>query len=163
MLAKTLTRIIDKNQTTAKELAEMAGVSTSTVYRWIAGQSQPDFDSIRLLVRHLPNKNAQESLLHAFTTGTAWQFTQPDMELDVNADGKIDAADALDASIEAVASAAKNLKQLRLALRDGKADAEEVLELIHLLQHTSSRCMITQQVLVHLSEQNKRRKLKLVR
>lgn len=161
MLTKTLNRMIDKKQTTAREIAEMAGVSASTVYRWIAGQSQPDFDSIRLLVRHLPNKEAQESLLNVFTMGTTWQFACPDLELDINADGKIDAADALDASIEAVNSSVKNLKKLRAAFRDGKADADEVLELIHLLQCTSSQCMITQQVLVYLSEQQKRRKLKI--
>ncbi len=163
MLTKTLNMMIEKKQTTAREIAEMAGVSTSTVYRWIAGQSQPDFDSIRLLVRHLPNKEAQELLLNTFTMGTTWQFARPELELDVNADGKIDAADALDASIEAVHSSAKNLKTLRAAFRDGKADADEVLELIHLLQHTASQCTITQQVLVHLSEKNKRRKLKIAR
>lgn len=163
MLTKTLNRMIEMKQTTAREIAEMAGVSASTVYRWIAGQSQPDFDSIRLLVRHLPNKQAQESLLKTFTMGTTWQFACPDMELDVNADGKIDAADALDASIEAVHSSVKNLKQLRTAFHKGDADADDVLELIHLLQHTSSQCMITQQIVVHLCEKNKRRKLKLVR
>lgn len=163
MLTKTLNRMIRLKQTTAREIAEMAGVSTSTVYRWIAGQSQPDFDSIRLLVRHLPNKKAQESLLSVFTMGTAWQFASPDLELDVNADGKIDAADALDASIHAVHSSAENLRQLRHAFRDGMANSEQVLELIHLLQNTAGHCMITQQVLVHLSEKNKRRKLKLVR
>ncbi len=163
MLTKTLNRMIQKKQTTAREIAEMAGVSTSTVYRWIAGQSQPDFDSIRLLIRHLPNKKAQESLLSVFTMGTTWQFASPDLELDINADGKIDAADALDASILAVHSAAENLKMLRLAFRDGMANSDQVLELIHLLQNTAGHCMITQQVLVHLAEKNKRRKLKLVR
>lgn len=163
MLTKTLNRMIQKKQTTAREIAEMAGVSTSTVYRWIAGQSQPDFNSIRLLIRHLPNKKAQESLLSVFTMGTTWQFASPDLELDVNADGKIDAADALDASILAVHSAAKNLKMLRAAFRDGMANSDQILELVHLLQNTAGHCMITQQVLVHLAEKNKRRKLKLVR
>lgn len=163
MLTKTLNRMIRKKQTTAREIAEMAGVSTSTVYRWIAGQSQPDFDSIRLLIRHLPNKKAQESLLSVFTMGTTWQFASPDLELDVNADGKVDAADALDASILAVHSAADNLKKLRAAFRDGMASSDQVLELVHLLQTTAGHCMITQQVLVHLAEKNKRRKLKLVR
>jgi len=163
MLKKTLNRMILKKQTTAREIAEMAGVSTSTVYRWIAGQSQPDFDSIRLLIRHLPNKKAQESLLSVFTMGTTWQFASPDLELDVNADGKIDAADALDASIAAVHSASSNLKKLRAAFRDGMANSDQVLELVHLLQTTAGHCMITQQVLVHLAEKNKRRKLKLVR
>lgn len=163
MLTKTLNRMIEKKQTTAREIAEMAGVSASTVYRWVAGQSQPDFDSIRLLVRHLPSKDAQESLLNVFTMGTSWRFACPDMELDINADGKIDAADALDASIEAVHCSVKNLKKVREAFRDGKADADEVLELIHLLQRASSQCMVTQQVLVYLTEKQKRRKLKIAR
>ena len=63
MLAKTLKRIIDKQFTSAKEISELTGVSQSTVYRWIAGQSQPDFDSVRLLVRLLPDKRAQKALL----------------------------------------------------------------------------------------------------
>jgi len=163
MLKKTLNRMINKKQTTAREIAEMAGVSTSTVYRWIAGQSQPDFDSIRLLIRHLPNKKAQESLLSVFTMGTTWQFADIELDLDINADGKIDAADALDSSIDAVHSSGKNLKLLRTAFRDGMANPEQVLELIHLLQNTAGHCMVTQQVLVHLAEKNKRRKLKLVR
>jgi len=163
MLNKTLNRMIEKKQTSAREIAELAGVSPSTVYRWIAGQSQPDFDSIRLLLRHLPNREAQQSLLNAFTMGTNWQFACPDMELDVNADGKIDAADALDASIDAVHTSARNLKQLRAAFRDGKADADEVLELVHLLQQTASHCLVTQQVLVHIMEKQKRRKLKIAR
>ncbi|GAB4108064.1 MAG: hypothetical protein Kow00105_13930 [Phycisphaeraceae bacterium] len=163
MLSKTLNRMIEKKQTSAREIAELAGVSPSTVYRWIAGQSQPDFDSIRLLLRHLPNREAQQSLLNAFTMGTNWQFACPDMELDVNADGKIDAADALDASIDAVHTSARNLKQLRSAFRDGKADADEVLELVHLLQQTASHCLVTQQVLVHIMEKQKRRKLKIAR
>ena len=91
MLAKTLHRIIDKKFTTAKEVSELAGVSQSTVYRWIAGQSQPDFDSVRLLVRLLPDMRAQKALLTAFTAGTDWHATHMNLELDVNHDGKVDA------------------------------------------------------------------------
>ena len=163
MLAKTLKRIVDKQFTSAKEISELTGVSQSTVYRWIAGQSQPDFDSVRLLVRLLPDARAQKELILTFAAGTDWHVTKMELELDINADGKIDAADALDSSIDAVHSSGKNLKLLRTAFRDGMANPEQVLELIHLLQNTAGHCMVTQQVLVHLAEKNKRRKLKLVR
>src|ERR1041384_5620406 len=102
MLAKTLSMLLDDRLTTAREIGELTGVAPSTVYRWGRGESQPDFDSIRLLVRHLKNPRAVEAILCAFTAGTGWSFRRSEQELDVNHDGRIDAADALDASIDAV-------------------------------------------------------------
>ena len=116
MLQKTLQRIIDQKLTSAREIGELSGVSTSTVYRWIAGQSQPDFDSIRMLVRHLPDKRAQEEILSSFLNGTEWNASRLDLELDFNNDGKIDGEDALEATIESVQAAAKSLGRIHLSL-----------------------------------------------
>ncbi len=162
MLKRTLNRMIEKKQTSAREIAEFAGVSTSTVYRWIAGESQPDFDSIRLLVRHLPNRKAQEALLHAFTTGSGWTFTRPDHDLDVNRDGAINSDDALDAAIEAVRTSSHALKEVRTACLNGNTSAEQTLNLIQLLHHTTQQCTIAQHVLMHMSDEaSKRKKAKL--
>ena len=76
LLAPTLQKLIDANATTAKDLGEMAGVSSSTIYRWINGESEPDFDSIRLILHHLPDPNAQLAILTAFIAGTPWTVTQ---------------------------------------------------------------------------------------
>ena len=161
MLAKTLQYLIDAGHTSAREIGEMAGVSTSTVYRWISGQSQPDFDSIRLLVRHLPRREAQEALISAFTAGTPWQFTHQDLELDVNDDGVIDAEDALDASVEAVKTAGETLRRVRAATRGKPLTADEILQVISQLNHVSRQCMIAERVLVELAERRRKRKLKL--
>ena len=72
MIAHTLQTLIQDRLTTARELGEVAGVAPSTVYRWINGESQPDFHSVRLMLRHLPSQRAQERLLSAFTLGTPW-------------------------------------------------------------------------------------------
>lgn len=74
MIAQTLQRLINERLTTARELAEISGVAPSTIYRWINGDSQPDFHSIRLMLRHLPSRCAQQKLLEAFTTGTHWIY-----------------------------------------------------------------------------------------
>ncbi|XAM00944.1 helix-turn-helix transcriptional regulator [Phycisphaeraceae bacterium D3-23] len=161
MLAKTLQRIIDKKFTTAKEVSELAGVSQSTVYRWIAGQSQPDFDSIRLLVRLLPDMRAQKALLTAFTAGTDWHATHMNLELDVNDDGKVDAEDALDASCEALKTASHTLLAIRQASKGKILSGDETIELISHLNQTVRNCTITQRILVDMAEQRKRRKLKL--
>jgi len=164
VLSRTLNQIIRKKWTNARELADLAGVSTSTVYRWIAGESQPDFDSVRLLLRHLPNRKAQESLLGAFCAGTGWSFTLNELELDVNADGKVDTEDALDAAISTVGHASDALKQTRAAAQADKLNAEQALQLIQTLNQTVRHCSVVQQVLVQLTEeQAKRKKLRLVK
>jgi transcriptional regulator with XRE-family HTH domain len=163
MLAKTLKRIIDKQFTSAKEISELTGVSQSTVYRWIAGQSQPDFDSIRLLVRLLPDTRAQKALLTAFTAGTDWHVTHMNLELDVNADGKVDADDALDASCNALKTSSDTLLSIREASKGKVLSSDETLELISLLNHTVRHCSITQRILVDMAEQRKKRKLKLAK
>lgn len=161
MLAKTLSELIDKKLTTAREIGELAGVSTSTVYRWIARQSQPDFDSIRLLLRHLPSRAGQEALLGVFMAGTPWSATHQQIDLDVNRDGQVDADDALDASIEAVKSAGRSLAQVRAASRTQALDPEQTLDLIAQLNHVVRQCTITQRVLIDMSERRRKRKLKL--
>ncbi|MEM8737287.1 MAG: helix-turn-helix transcriptional regulator [Planctomycetota bacterium] len=162
MLGSTLQRVIDQKRTSAKELGELAGVSTSTIYRWIAGQSQPDFDSIRLLVRHLPDDHAQEEILQAFTTGTDWHCTRMDLQLDVNDDGVIDSEDALDATIECVKAAGESLSAIRSGSHQPMT-ADETLQTVSLLNHVIKHCAITQRVLVDVAEQRRKRKLKLAK
>ncbi len=162
MLARTLQQIIDRKQSTAREMGELAGVSTSTVYRWIAGQSQPDFDSIRLLVRHLPHPDAQESLLNVIIAGTDWNLDHVQLDLDLNDDGQIDATDALDGSIRSVRHAAESLGRIRASCGpDMNPDAEETLALIAELGEVVKHCTITQRVLLNMAEQRRKRKLKL--
>ena len=162
MLAGTLQRLIDEKITTARELGDLAGVSTSTVYRWISGQSRPDFDSVRLLVRHLPDKRAQEAILSVFSAGTAWEFNHQELDLDVNQDGRVDVSDALDATVETVKASADSLQQVRCAHKGVALGAEATLQVISLLNHIVRECNITQRVLVQVAEQKRRRKLKLV-
>ena len=163
MLAKTLSMLIEERLTTAREIGELTGVAPSTVYRWVRGESQPDFDSIRLLVRHLKNPQAVQAILCAFTAGSGWQFSQNNGELDVNRDGRINAADALDTSIDAVHSAARSLEQVRESCRSGAISRETAVQLLALLNQVIRQCTTTQQILVHMTESRRTRALKLAR
>jgi len=163
MLTKTLQKLIDEQHTTAREIGELAGVSTSTVYRWIGGQSRPDFDSIRLLVRHLPKREAQEAILSVFAAGTAWQFEHNDLELDVNHDGSVNADDALDASVQAVRTAAESLANIRASMNGKEPSSDETLQIVALLGGVIRHCTITQRVMVEMAEQRRKRKLRLAK
>jgi len=162
MLAKTLQRMIDQKQTTARELGDLAGVSASTVYRWLGGQSQPDFDSVRLIVRHMRDPKCQEAILQVFSAGTSWEYSHQEIELDVNNDGHVDVDDALDATVESVRASADSLQCIRRAHKGRSLDADETLEVISLLNHIVRQCTVTQRVLVHMADQKRKRKLKLV-
>jgi hypothetical protein len=159
MLATVLQRLINDELTSAKEVSELTGVSTSTVYRWIAGQSQPEFDAIRMLVRHLPNQQAQEAILGVFCQGTSWSAVLHELDLDVNHDGNVDAEDALDATIDAVKAAGQSLAAVRAAAKNHQLNPDETLELIAKLNTVVNRCTVTQRVLVELAEHRRRRKI----
>jgi len=152
MLAPTLQQLIESKLTTAQELAELSGVAPSTVYRWIAGESEPDFDAVRMLLRHLPRVEAQRAILTAFTAGTPWQHYAIDAELDVNHDGRVDDNDALDASIEAVQAAGASLAAVREACKDRVLEADQAARVISMLNVVLRQCAVTQRILLRLVE-----------
>lgn len=156
MISETLQRLIDQDITTAKEISELTGVASSTVYRWISGKSQPDFNAIRMLVRHLPHIRGQEAILTAFTAGTPWKCFHIDTHLDVNLDGIIDRKDAMQASIESVRTASESLSQLRGALDQLPTEPNDSQEVIHLLDDVIRHCSIVQRILVRLADHTRK-------
>ena len=158
MLARTLQRLVREDLTNAREIGELAGVSTSTAYRWIAGESEPDFNSIRLLIRHLKKAPAQEALLAVVTTGTDYRCQRTQLDADVNQDGKVDAGDALDAAILTVHSAGESLTNVRETLADGKVDREQVVRLMGILNDVVQHSAVVQEVLLQLMEASKPRR-----
>lgn len=162
MLAQTLQRLIDQRLTTAREIGELTGVAQSTVYRWINGESEPDFNTIRLLLRHLPDHAAQEAILSSFCMGTEWVYSRTKLDLDFNHDGRIDIEDALDACIQSVQSTAQSLERLRAAARDGTINSDDALALGTVLGDVMNQCSAARQIIGKVSERKRARALRLV-
>ncbi len=154
-IAQTLQRLINDGHTTAREIGEYIGVSPSTVYRWINGESQPDFHSIRLMLRHLSSKAAQQTLVTAFLAGSEWQALPVEVDLDVNGDGRIGPDDALDSSIHAVQAASESLTRIRESFRDGRMSSVECGRVLDILGAVITECTVTQHVLVALSDRKR--------
>lgn len=163
MLGQTLERLIEEGLTSAREIGELTGVAPSTVYRWVRGDSEPSFNSVRLLVRHLPHRGAQSEILAAFTAATAWRVYHLEVDMDVNHDGRISAEDALDATIEMMRSASDVLTGVREACRDKVITQEEAERLVAVLNSVIQSCAQTQNVLTHLSEQRTTRRIRMAR
>ncbi|MHC4994992.1 MAG: hypothetical protein ACYTGQ_08065 [Planctomycetota bacterium] len=160
MLSETLQWIIDEEITSARELGEITGVATSTVYRWIRNENQPDFDSVRLMVSHLKDKRATQAIVAAFVAGTNWHVLDTEVDLDLNEDGRVDVEDAIEAAIGAIRTAARSLDQIHTSAREGKITTEQSVELISELNGAIRHCTISQRVLMHMAEARKKRKIR---
>lgn len=156
MISAALTNIIEQKLTSVGEISELAGVSPSTVYRWINGQTQPPYDAVRLLVRHLPEPRAQRILLLYTIRGTPWQLRGPHDTLDVNGDGDIDSNDALDSMIRIVRQASLSLAQIRDALREKPLTSEEMMEAVETLEDVAIESCLAQQILARIQESHQR-------
>ena len=158
MIAATLQKMIADGITSAKEVSELTGVASSTVYRWLNEKSQPDFTAMSMLLRQLPHKEGQQRLLAAYMAGTAWQFYQIEAEIDVNFDGKVDEEDALIASIESVRTASESLSRLRMTVdaieNNQPADSHDVIQM---LNEVISHCNVVQQILIKLSDKQRKK------
>ena len=162
MLSIMLQRLIDQNLTTAAEIGQVTDVSTSTVYRWTAGQSQPSFDAVRLILKGIPDLRVGEAILAVLTAGTPWHAQHLQLDLDVNDDGHIDGEDALDSSIETVRTATSCMTHIRKACRADSLSVEQAANLLALLNRVAAHCAVTQGVLSEMAEVRKKRKLKIV-
>lgn len=155
MLDIALQRLVDRKITTAREIAKLADVSTSSVYRWINGESQPDFDSIRKLLRNFRNHHAQRDILMVFTAGTAWQLVHVEEAQVANPNDPSEAVEILDNWIQSVQTMIDDLKRVRGQLQLGQPPAAiHNVESLNLLNQIGQQCVLTQRHLVDLHDQS---------
>ena len=68
MFGTIIRMLLDDKHTTIKEIEELTGRASSTVYRWMNGESEPHATDIRLLVRHMKSEDARQTLLSILTS-----------------------------------------------------------------------------------------------
>ena len=149
MLSITLRRLIDQKMTTAREIGELTGTAPSTVYRWIRDEAQPSFDTIRLLMRHLRNREAQAALIAAFTASTPWKsyVQEGDDSAVVPVDDVADASEAMEAAIDAMREATQALASVRQASRDRALNDTELDQTVQQTNSVIRTCVATQREL----------------
>jgi transcriptional regulator with XRE-family HTH domain len=68
MLGTIIQQLLERHLTTVKEIAEVTGRGRSTVYRWLGGESEPQFHDMRQLVRRLAKLEARQTLVGLLTS-----------------------------------------------------------------------------------------------
>ena len=67
MLGSIIRYLLDNKLTSLKELEEVTGHGTSTLYRWMNGESEPHFTDMQLLIRQL-KPEARRALVGMITS-----------------------------------------------------------------------------------------------
>lgn len=95
VISETIRTVIDQGLTTARELADIAGINSSTVSRYQNDEPRVAFDTVNAWVRHHPNDAVKQAFYACLPAPQ-----QKEVELDINGDGKIDIDDIFDGSIK---------------------------------------------------------------
>lgn len=61
-ISSALQKLIKEHVTTADEIGILTGCATSTVYRWVRGDSAPPFTSMGLLARGARDARVREAI-----------------------------------------------------------------------------------------------------
>ena len=67
MFGRIIRHLLDNKMTTIKEIEEVTGRGSSTIYRWMNSESEPHHTDMRLLIRHLGTPEARRTLLSLLT------------------------------------------------------------------------------------------------
>ncbi len=68
MLGHVIRHLLDNKLTTIKEIEEVTGRGSSTIYRWINDESDPHHNDMRLMIRHMRNPDARRTTLSLLTS-----------------------------------------------------------------------------------------------
>ncbi len=144
MLANMLQRLVQEKHTTVREIAELTGRGESTVYRWINGESQPDFEEVRQLTHRLANAQARRKLAEMFTSGmpVVVEWRDDVDACDERSNGS-DPAAALDAGLNALRKVAAVLESERQMIRAERITDEQAVRTIGLIDESIRQLLIS--------------------
>ena len=144
--------LLDEKFTSLKELEEITGRGTSTIYRWMNGETEPHFTDMRLLVRRLPNPKARHTLVAMLTSDlpivVSW-VGEDDFVVKDSKGARHDGHDLLDRTIVALDCLTHIIAEEHDAVRDGNLSAESFAHLVTMMDDavrhiTSSKNLLQQ-------------------
>ena len=139
MFGPIIRHLLDNKLTTIKEIEEVTGRGSSTIYRWINDESDPHHTDMRLLIRHMSNPEARRSILSLLTADLPivinWVIQEPVPDRDDDA-AESGGHEVLDRSLLALDCLTHALSEGNDVLRRQKLTKESYIKLISLVDQT---------------------------
>lgn len=136
MISRTLQTLHTEGKLTVRQFEDATGLSDSTFYRWLAGESEPTFIAVQQLIAHHPDGLVQAALIGAALRGSGFVAAQMSEDLDINGDGQVDMIDALAASNASIKVLAQMAEGLLEALSKENHKVQE-MEVAHFQQQAA--------------------------
>ena len=134
LVGTLLRRVIERRLTTGDQIAEICGVSPSTVYRWTRGQSEPDFEQVTRLVRRVTVPAIRKELVSLFVTGLPLELRWDDATAGPGERSVPNDADAMDLCLLTLSCLTQVMLNQRRAIQersftdDAKADVQRLMD-----------------------------------
>ncbi len=141
MFGPIIRHLLDNKLTTIKEIEEVTGRGSSTIYRWINNESDPHHTDMRLLIRHMSNPQARRSILNLLTADLPivinWisEHPTPDDDKDDSVSDR-GGHEVLDRSLIALDCLTHALSEGNDALRRQSLTKESYIKLVSLVDET---------------------------
>ena len=149
MLSALLQKLIDDHRTSVREICELTGRGESTVYRWLAGESQPTYRDIELLVRQVKDPMAREQLVCLMLMGlpvvVEWLEGAERDQIKRSTDDK---NTVFLLTLDAMKQVTTLLDLERKLITGGAMRESDVLEMVNLINDTVRHLTATKAVLV---------------
>ncbi len=142
--------LLDTKLTTLKEIEEVTGRGTSTIYRWMNAESEPHYTDMRLLVRHLPNPQARRTMVAMMTSDLPivvnW-VAEDDFAVRDDAGARHDGHDVLDRTIVALECLTQVIAEEHEAVRTGEVSAASFANLVTMMDDTVRHITVSKSLL----------------
>lgn len=151
MLGIIIRYLLDHKLTSVKEIEKVTGRGSSTIYRWMNGESQPQLMDMRLLIRNLSNADARRTILELLTSDLPvvinWISDDQAMTVEDDAGKRHDGHEVLDKSMLALECLSQAMHEGHEAIRKQELSPEKYAHLVKMvddtIQHlTTSRTML---------------------
>ncbi len=135
MFGHVIRHLLDNKLTTIKELEEVTGRGSSTVYRWINDESDPHHTDMRLMLRHMRNPDARRTTLGLLTSDLPVVINWIADDTEPQGDTR-DGHEVLDRSLIALDCLTHALSEGNDALRRKELTKESYIKLISMVDET---------------------------
>ncbi len=149
MFGHVIRHLLDNKLTTIKEMEEVTGRGSSTIYRWINDESDPHHTDMRLLIRHIRNPNAGRTILSLLTADLPVVINWVSVETppDESTGDERGGHEVLDRSLIALDCLTHALSEGNDALRRRELTKDSYIKLITLVDETIHHLTASKQLL----------------
>ncbi len=138
MFGHVIRHLLDNKLTTIKEMEEVTGRGSSTIYRWINDESDPHHTDMRLLIRHIRNPSAGRTILGLLTSDlpVVINWVHDETPPDESTGDERGGHEVLDRSLIALDCLTHALSEGNDALRRRELTKDSYVKLISLVDET---------------------------